>query len=480
MELLLGVDVGTQGTRAVITDILGNILAKASRNFRKINCSDQERHKEQNPYDWWEATTLVVRNCISQLEQKGESKQNIKALSVDATSGTVLAIGEDNIPNSPGILYNDSRSAKEAEEISEYAERLEGELGYKVNASFGLPKILYLSRSGKSKNVRYLHQGDFIIGMLTGEFGVTDYSNALKTCYDLRKKCWPEFLALIGIKECRLPKVVAPGTPIAHINKRASEETGLSERTVVVAGATDGYASALAAGISEAGDWASIIGTTLVIKGITKELVIDEKRRIYSHLHPQGWWLIGGASNVGGKCLNDLFDTQSFSEMNRLAAMRTPTGISCYPLFEKGERFPFINAHAEGFINGEVKDDKDKYTVLLEGIGYAERLSFEMLEKMGCEVGKEIYTCGGACKSKEWLQIRSDILQKTLIVPELTDAVMGTALLASLAVAYPTLKEASLKMIRISKSINPSDKAGRYEESYQNTLRELIKRGYIE
>lgn len=123
-------------------------------------------------------------------------------------------------------------------------------------------------------------------------------------------------------------------------------------------------------------------------------------------------------------------------------------------------------------------DDKLQYTALMEGVGYAERLSFEMLQGLGCSVKDEIFTSGGGCKSDEWLQIRSDILNKTLKVPKQTDAVMGTALLASLAVQYDTLKQASEHMIHIAKVVEPSHKAGQYEDAYQKTKEELKKRGY--
>lgn len=477
--LVLGIDVGTQGVRAVVTDMNGAVQAAESIPFPALNIARTEHWKEQDPGEWWETAAAVIRKCVAQLREKGRGADEIAAVSVDATSGTVLALDENNNAVTPGIMYNDPRSSAEAGLVRERAHALEKQLGYKVNASFGLPKMLWLKGHAEKRASRYAHQQDFIIGRLSGEYGVTDYSNALKTCYDLVEKRWPGFIEELGLGEAGMPRVVAPGEAIGTVQKSAAEKTDLSEKTLVVAGATDGYASALSAGISECGDWASIIGTTMVLKGIEERLITDERGRIYSHLHPQGYWLLGGASNIGGRCLNENFDQSKFDEMNGYAKDLTPTGIACYPLTDTGERFPFLNAAAAGFMLGGETDPYRKYTALMEGVGYAERLSFEMLAGLGCKVKDEIFTAGGACKSDVWLQIRSDILNKALKVPEQTDAVMGTALLASLATGYRTLAEASKNMVRISKTVYPSKKAGEYEDGYQRTKAELEKRGYL-
>ena len=295
--LVLGIDVGTQGVRAIVTDMCGAVQATESIPFPALNIARTEHWKEQDPDEWWETAAAVIRKCVTQLKEKGRGADEIAAVSVDATSGTVLALDENNNALTPGIMYNDPRSSAEAEMVREHARALEKQLGYKVNASFGLPKMLWLKGHAEKRASRYAHQQDFIIGRLSGEYGVTDYSNALKTCYDLVEKRWPGFIGELGLGEAGLPRVIAPGEVIGTVQKSAAEKTGLSEKTLVVAGATDGYASALSAGISECGDWASIIGTTMVLKGIEERLITDERGRIYSHLHPQGYWLRAARAN---------------------------------------------------------------------------------------------------------------------------------------------------------------------------------------
>ena len=478
--LVMGIDVGTQGVRSLVTDLQGNCLASKSIPFSTLNISPIENHKEQEPHQWWSAAVQSITSCMQTLVLGGHTPEEIQAISVDATSGTVLALDEANNPISHGIMYNDARSQEEVKQIAAHCGPLEKALGYGVNASFGLPKILWLQKHLGKKITSYVHQQDYIMGKLSGEYHVTDYSNALKSCYDLVNQKWPDFLGQLGIDTPSLPKVVAPGTVIGTIQRETAALTGLSTQTKVVAGATDGYASALSAGISGCGDWASIIGTTLVMKGIGKDLVNDKHGRLYSHLHPQGYWLLGGASNVGGRCLNENFDKNLFDDYNRAAEMRTPTSLASYPLLGRGERYPFVRPQAQGFLLGDNLDDNQRYTAMIEGVGYVERLCFEMVESLGCEVGDEIFTAGGACKSDVWLQIRSNILGKVLKVPEQTDAVMGTALLASLATTYDTLEQASHNMIKIQKTICPSNLCGQYEEGYLKTKEELQKRGYLD
>lgn len=479
-KLVMGIDVGTQGVRVLITDLQGCCMATCSTPFATLNIAQLPGHKEQNPMVWWEAATASIQDCMAQLEAKGGHPKDIAALSVDATSGTILALDEENRPISVGIMYNDSRAGQEAAEIAPHSAQLASALGYQVNASFGLPKILWLQKHLDKKVAKYVHQQDYIVGKLCGIYDVTDYSNALKSCYDLIDQKWPSFLGDLDLDQTMLPQVMAPGAVIGKVQSATARETGLSTATLVVAGATDGYASALSAGISQPGDWASIIGTTLVMKGISAPLIRDDLGRIYSHLHPQGYWLLGGAGNVGGGCLSQKFSPDQFDHYNQLATQLSPTNLASYPLSDMGERFPFVCPEAQRFLLGAPCDQATEYAAILEGVGYAERLAFEMMEQLGCAVRDQIFTAGGACKSKAWLQIRSDILGKTLKVPTHTDAVMGAALLASLATDYDTLSQASSQMVTIATTIHPSEKQGCYEDGYGKTVDELKKRGYIQ
>ena len=188
---------------------------------------------------------------------------------------------------------------------------------------------------------QWIHAADYITGKLSGVFGTTDYTNALKTGFDLSSLCWPEYITdELGIKKEWLQQVVPSGTVIGKISKAAAVETGLPEHVLVTAGITDGCASQVASGAMQPGQWNTTIGTTLVIKGVTKEPIDDPVGRIYNHRHPEGYWMPGGAGNIGADWVAKEFSDQ-LSNLNEAAEHLIPTGEIAYPLMQQGERFPF-------------------------------------------------------------------------------------------------------------------------------------------
>jgi xylulokinase len=482
--IVMGIDIGTQGARAVACTTDGCVLAAHNVGFDALNIAQNAAFREQHAPDWWAAARQAIGVVVSRLKSEGFGADAIKAISIDGTSGTVLPVDAGGTPLTNALMYNDRRAGKEAAAIGAVASTLEQKLGYKFNASFALPKILWLKSHMPhifDSAAAFIHQADYIVGCLTGEYRVSDYSNALKTGYDLIDSTWPDFLGSLGLDAAKLPRVEAPGRVIARVNTKAAEETGLAAGTPVAAGASDGYASALAAGTVNPGDWATIIGTTMVLKGVTTQLVHDNKGRIYSHRHPQGYWMPGGASNIGGRCLTERFGASRFDELNRCVAAYTPTGIAVYPLTGTGERFPFLNADALYFESRLPKNDAELYTAMMEGVSYAERLSFDMLAGLGCDMKDEIFTAGGACKSDAWLQMRASVLGKRIKVPQETDAAMGAALLAATAAEGVTLGVASRHMITIKKRVEPDmTMKARYDDGYQHFISELKKRGYID
>ena len=161
---------------------------------------------------------------------------------MDGTSGTTPLDGAGEALR-PAMMYNDPRAKEEGQRLNEVAAEFCRKLGYQFNASFGLAKIAWLQAHEPAmvaQTVHFVHQADYVAGRLTGEPGVSDYSNALKTGYDLVDECWPAWIdERMGLSE-RLPKVVAPATPIGVLSAKAAAETRLPQALAVVAGATDG------------------------------------------------------------------------------------------------------------------------------------------------------------------------------------------------------------------------------------------------
>jgi sugar (pentulose or hexulose) kinase len=443
------------------------------------------------------AVTNCLRRVLADLRQQVHQPSVISALAVTSTSGTILPIDVNGKPLRPAVMYNDSRAQAEAEEVQAAGSELAATLGYRFNASFALAKILWLRRHEPKlfeQSHRFVHAADFIVGCLTGEYGVTNFSDALKTGYDVQQECWPDFIETkLAIPLERLPAVVRPGAVIAHVSPACAEATGLPPGSPVMAGMTDGCTSQISTGAVAPGDWNSTLGTTLVVKGVTEQILRDPQGRIYSHRHPAGYWLPGGASNTGGEAIALRFPQEKWAEFNAQVLEIAPTDTVIYPLVRLGERFPFAKPAAEGFVldlvNGTITPYSPQpdlplaadYTAHLEGVAYVERLAYEVLAGLGAEIGSTLYSAGGATRSRAWSQLRADILGRTLVRPEVTGGAMGVAIIAAAGTWYDGLIPAARVMVRLVERIEPRPfLAEAYESRYQQFKEACAARGYLE
>jgi xylulokinase len=425
---------------------------------------------------------LALQDAVTQLHIKDLAADSIMAISVDSTSGTIVPIDTRGAPLSNAIMYNDDRAQLQGTYLNGVACSLTEKLGYKFNASFALAKIMWIRDEWKdvfSTAWKFIHAADFITGRLCGNYSVTDNTNALKTGYDLVDNRWPQdVMTAAGIPLKRLPEVISPGEPIGNISADVAEKLGLSTKTVVVAGLTDGNAGFVASGAKDLGEWNSTLGTTLVVRGVCDKLIKDTKGRIYCHRHPCNFWLPGGASNVGADCLVKNFPDEDLDDLSHKIEGRFPTGIYIYPLTRRGERFPFVDPDAEKFIVGDYSDRHRLFAAYLEGVGYTEKLIYQTLESLGCPVSDRVYATGGGSKNKQWLRIRSSILNKELIVPEITECVFGAAIVAASRVFYNDVIEATSQMVRIADSVQPDRELEKIYGNHYNTFIKLCKQRF--
>ena len=474
MAVYLGVDLGTQGCRAIAARPDGSVAGSFGVPLPPAVGGLPDGWSEQDPRSWWPAVRRAVRGTLQ------GSGTDIRAVSVDSTSGTVLPISRKGQPLHNAIMYNDGRAVDEAWTISEAGRYLEQKLGYRVGSSFSISKLLWLkgNRPGVFNSADiFVHAADFISGMLTGSWSFTDHTNALKSCFDLAEYRWPDFFDAIGIPRDKMPEVVRPGSLLGEVGPEAAVETGLPEGTPVMAGLTDGCSSQLASGAAGPGDWETTLGTTLVIKGVTRDLLQDPQGRIYSHLHPEGFWMPGGASSTGGECLESRFQGRNFAEMDALASQRLPSGLVCYPLARKGERFPFVCPEAEGFLLGDAEDEIQLYAAHLEGVAYLERMAYELLEDLGGSLGSCIFTAGGGSMSDTWLQVRTNVLGRKILRPKVPEAAMGVAILAAASDLGGGLAACAREMIRIDRVVSPqAERVGAYDEGYAAFRSEIATR----
>lgn len=470
--LFLGIDAGTQGVRAAVVSPEGRIAAESAYSYPVLNLSRVPDRYEQSPRDWWEALCRVVRDCVGKVPHPEE----IAAVSLCGTSGTILPLDERGEPLGPAILYNDLRSSGKAAAIRERAPGLETRLGYLVGASFSLPRVVWYRE--EQPNIYdecrlFVHQADYLLGRLTGEF-VTDPTNAIKSGYDVLAGEWPrELEERLGVSRGKFPRVLASGEVIGELLPEVAGELGLSPNTKVAAGSTDGYAAVLAAGAVGSGDCVSVLGTTLVCKVVSESRVLDPAGAGYLYPMPEGRWLVGGGSNLGGRCVGEIAGGD-YKRLDEEAERLLPTGVRCYPLYGRGERFPFSDPEAEPFFRGSIFGGR-LYPALMEGEAFGERLCYERLEELGCRPGPEVRATGGASRSGVWLRIRASILQKPVIVPEALTSAVGCAMMAA-AETLGGLAAASRRMARVKRVVAPDPElTGPYEELYRKFREECRK-----
>lgn len=478
LPVFIGIDVGTQGVRVMAVKGNGEIGSSCSRNFSLL-----DSRQEQNPVLWWDCVLECLTKVVSELKSKG-LRNCVQACSVTSTSGTMIPLDKHNRPLGPAYMYSDRRSAEEAKMCREAAER-EGISGYTAfHPSSGLPKLVWFLRNNPEKAFRvstWAHAADYILGRLSGTWGITDPTNALKTGYDLHADRWPSYLHEgLGLPQHWFPKVVPSGTIIGKLDSAVAEAAGLPAGVDIVFGMTDGCASQLAAGSIRPGEWNTTIGTTLVVKGVTRRPITDPDGSFYNHRHPEGFWMPGGASNTGADWVTAEYAGADLNAMNEEAARLLPTSWLAYPLLREGERFPFVCEEARGFEPGGLTP-VELFAAKMEGVAYVEKLAYDQIEKLSKEKAEQIHTAGGASQSLTWLQIRAHVLQRPIIKMKHTEGAVGAAILAAVPY-YGTLGPAAGELNKREVIIEPgrTDWIKAYEEGFCRFKETLIQHGYYQ
>lgn len=275
-----------------------------------------------------------------------------------------------------------------------------------------------------------------------------------------------------------MQEVQPSGTVIGKLTADLANELGLPADVAVTTGITDGCASQVASGAIKPGQWNTTIGTTMVIKGVTEKEIIDPLNRLYNHRHPAGYWMPGGAGNIGADWVSAGFK-EELEHYNQSAVSLTPTGRVAYPLIQKGERFPFVAPEAKGFGPEDVSKEM-LYTANMEGVAFAERYAYELIELLSGEKVEAIYTAGGASNSDSWLQIRSDVLQKPVYKMKYVSGAVGAAIVAASTTCFKDITEATIALTQAEKWVQPRTVLKQqYDDQYRLFLEIMKERGFI-
>jgi sugar (pentulose or hexulose) kinase len=473
-DVWVGFDLGTQSVRAVAVTRHGAVVGTGRSGLTSTR--DGPRH-EQDPEQWWDAVAASSRQALT-----SGGAEAVRGVAVDATSGTIVLTSPEGRPLSPALMYDDTRAAGELGRVNEAGGAVWAELGYlRMQPSWALPKLLWLLREYKRDvgQARLAHQSDFVTRRLVGTDVSTDLSNALKTGAHLVDEVWPsEVFEALDVPAHVLPGLVRPGTQLGTVCAEAAEATGLPMGTPVIAGMTDSCAAQLGAGAVSPGNWNSVLGTTLALKGVTKELVHDPLGAVYSHRAPDGGWLPGGASSTGAGMISRDFAGRDLADLDRLARRHEPAAAVSYPLASSGERFPFVAPEAVGFTLGAGSGEADRYAAILQGVGFIERLCFDYLDLLGADVSGELTFTGGATRSQYWCQLRADILCRQVKLPDNAEPALGMALLAASQGSHTA--EAARDMVRIRETLDPRrGSRDRFDDAYLRLVDELEKRGWL-
>lgn len=417
--LFVGIDLGTSGCRAIAIDVHARPVCNIALRWPTPTINGNQ--VEQDATIWWQ----TLQALLSQLGQTIPAKQ-VCAICIDGTSGTVLLANEQGQPLAPALMYNDGRAATEANSLQAIAPADSAVR----SPSAGLAKLLWLKQQDYAHQAHYfLHQADWINGMLCGEFGVSDVNNALKSGYDPVQQRWPDWLNKLAIPAHWLPRVAAPGTPISTLTDDVVKQFGFSAGTKLLAGTTDSTAAFMATGANQPGEAVTSLGSTLVLKIICDKPIFDTASGVYSQPYGQRW-LVGGGSNSGGKVLRDFFSDAQMQAMQGQLEIDKPTGLNYYPLPQTGERFPSNDPAMTPRMTPRPKKDVQFFQGLLEGIARIELSGYEKLRQLGAPSPVSIRSVGGGAKNEHWTRMRQKMLNVPMIKPQHTDAAYGVALLA--------------------------------------------------
>ena len=418
-SIYIGIDIGTSGIRACAIDDAEALLSQCSQPLPSPERDQQSVTQvvTQDAHLWWQATTQVLRTLFSRIEVS-----RVRAISVNGTSGSLLPVDSRGQPLAPALMYNHAACVAQAHRISQLAPAESAAHG----ASSGLAKALYLQE--KYPEARYLlHQADWILGCLCGRFGISDENNALKTGYDPLQSRWPQWLDALNLDLQRLPEVVPPGTRIAPLSPGLFEK--LPTDCYMVSGTTDSIAAFIATGASQPGDAVTSLGSTLVLKIISRKPVFDAASGIYSHKLGD-YWLAGGASNTGGAVIDHYFSPAQIDALTPRLQPDHPSGLDYYPLLQPGERFPICDPRLAPRLEPRADSDVEFFQGILEGIAHIEQRGYRKLQQLGAAYPHQVETAGGGSRNPAWTQIRQRLLGVTVRQAAFSEACYGSALLA--------------------------------------------------
>ncbi|MBM4044377.1 MAG: hypothetical protein FJ279_04620 [Planctomycetes bacterium] len=496
MPYLLSIDGGTTSTKVALFDTDGRMLALALNEYQLLTPAVNQVELPGPTY--WQAAVKGVREVLAKSGVKG---RDVAAVGITTQGETFIPMDAQGRELRNAIVWLDGRAVEEAEDLKRACDldayfRRTGLPD--INGVWAAAKIMWLRTHEPDvyrRAAKFPLLEDYFIFKLTGEYA-TEASVSMSAGFldIIAYDWWDEMLAKVGIGRERLSRLCHSAEAVGRVSRRAADETGLSEQTVVVTGALDQTAGAVGAGNIAPGIITETTGTALAVIATTGRPVFDPKRRVLAapHAARDEFILLPFAQTAGMtfKWFRDVFgepekarkDADAYDLLTKLAANVPPgsdgllmlphlTGSSC-PVFNPAARGAFIGislSHTRGHF----------VRAVLESVAFMLREIVELVLELGVPV-ERVRSMGGGAKSDLWLQMKADALQKPVEVPECTEtASLGAAILAGVGAGlFQSLEDGVARASKIARRFEPNPKmAQTYHDAYKGYL-DLFRKLY--
>ena len=488
MEYLLGVDLGTSGTKTVLFDVNGKAIASATVEYPLYQ--PRNGWAEQNADDWWEAAKSTIQTV---LRDSGVDAGDVKGLGISGQMHGLVLLDENGKVLRKSIIWCDGRTQAECDEIHEKIgrERLIQIAANPALTGFTACKVLWVRNHEPEIYAKVRHillPKDYVRYKLTGVIK-QEISDASGTnLLDVRARCWSsEILEKLDIDPALLPELVESTDAAGVITEEAAKLTGLKAGTIVAGGGGDNMCAAVGTGVVVPGKAFTTIGTSGVVYAHSPEVNIEPEGRVHAFCSCIPGEYVNFAcvlaSGLGLKWFRDNFcqaEIQTAKEMNtdpyvltNQQAEQSPIGANrlLYLPYLMGERSPLMDNDARGAFIGltAMHTRRDLLRAVMEGIIYALRQNVDTMRALGVNP-EAMLACGGGAKSPFWRQMMADVYHmpvKTVTVSE--GPALGAAILAGVASGvYQDVPTACAELVEEKEPLMPIEENEPVYEKFYN------------
>jgi xylulokinase len=456
---VLGIDVGTSGSRALLLSDDGMLLGSSSADHVPF-ASPRTAWAEQDPDDWWRACQAAIRAVLA---ENGVAAEAIACVGLSGQMHGAVLLGADDRVLRPAIIWCDQRTEAECRWLDDTigSERLLDFTSNPALTNFTLTKLLWVRAHEPDVWRRLRHvllPKDYIRFRLSGEHA-TDVADASGTLMlDVARRCWSQpLLDAAGIDPRLLPTVVESPAICARVSTEAAGLTGLRAGTPIVAGAGDQAAGAIGMGITRPGVVSATIGTSGVVFAAVDRPATDPKGRIHTFCHAiPGRWHVMGVTQAAGLSLrwfrDQLAAGASYDQLTAEAA-RVPPGAGgvLWAPYLMGERTPHCDPDARAALVGLAASHHRGHVVraILEGVAFSLRDTLSIFAELDVPV-EHVRLGGGGARSPLWRQIQADVYGHAVDTASAEEgAAYGAAILAAVGIGcWPTVDAACDALVR--------------------------------